>query len=79
MSHALRGPAPVGRGDLTGARILALQSRKTDYDTALANTRTALMSDPTEVIQVTGGRAYLIPMELANFIREGRNQDDDSR
>jgi len=69
MTHALRGMVAAGRGDLTGARIAELSSRKTDHDIALANTRNALTSEPTEQIRVTGGRVFLLPAEAVAFIR----------
>jgi hypothetical protein len=77
MTHVSRGGtiAP-GRGDLTGARIQALSSRKDDYSAAKANMKNALDGEQVTIISVTGGRSYLCPVELADFLlAEGRRSD----
>jgi hypothetical protein len=76
MTHALRGGHIPGRGDLTGARIQALAGARQDRDTALANTRNALVSDPVTTVSLPGGRSYLIPVEVVDhLLAEGRRSD----
>ncbi len=76
MTHAAHSQHTVGRGDLTGARIQALNGLKTDHDSALAATRNALISDPVTTVSVPGGRTFLAPVELVNFLlAEGRRSD----
>lgn len=78
MTHAaLRGSYQPARGDLTGKRILAQADAKEDRDHALANTRNALMSDPVTAVVIPGGRTYLLPTELLNFIRTEAQADVD--
>jgi hypothetical protein len=69
IARGLRGSYEPGRGDLTGKRILTQADAKEDRDRALANTRNALMSDPVTAVVIPGGRTYLLPTELLNFIR----------
>ena len=77
MTHsALRGTSTPGRGDLTGARIQALSGLKADHDAALVNMRSALTSDPVQVISIPGGRSYLVPVELVRHLIQVGVQSD---
>lgn len=76
MTHALRGTTTPGRGDLTGRRITELSTVKDDHAKAKANTKNALDNDPVTTISLPGGRTYLVPVEVVDFLlAEGMRRD----
>lgn len=76
MTHVERGTSQPGRGDLTGRRTAELSTVKDDHTKAKANTVNALNNDPVTVVHLSGGRRYLAPTELVNFLlAEGRASD----
>lgn len=77
MTTASRsGMIAPGRGDLTGKRITELSVLRDDRALGLANTRTALVSEATELVRVIGGRVFMLPTEAVAFIREQAMLDD---
>lgn len=63
----MRGHSTVARGDFTGRMAQAQQERKQDNEQARRNTINGL-SERTVLVQVPGGRAYLVPTEVFEHV-----------
>jgi hypothetical protein len=67
-AHSSRGSYSPGRGDITGKRFVAQSDEKVKREEALRNTRNALQSEPCVLVEIRGGRNYLVPKEAFNAI-----------
>ena len=72
MTDTARGQRPgdyrPGRGDLVGQRYLANTTEREKRDLALKITRNALQDEPAVLVDVPGGRSFLIPREAYNAV-----------
>lgn len=68
IARGPRGAYAPGRGDMTGRKFVSNSDEKAKRDLAMKVTRNALQSEPTVLVDVPGGRSFLIPREAFNEI-----------